>query len=115
MLKDKIKKVLDEVWHRGLGCGGLAPYNPIKEKKARTQALTRILELVEKEKELKVLLGKLKDIDWDCFYRGTFYGCYYYSDSGNIESQEYIDKTLLGALNKMVEDIDLPSPKSNGG
>lgn len=61
---------------------------------------------IEKPAVNEGVLEKLKNIDWDCFYRGSFYACCYYTNSGDIKSKEYIGKTLNEALTKMLEDID---------
>ncbi len=52
-------------------------------------------------KSMTKILTLLSEMDWDCFYRGHFYGCYYYWTSGNDKSPEFIGKTLLEVLNKM--------------
>ena len=75
-------------------------------------------ELFELREEIKLLntlwelFEKFKNMDWDCFYRVDFYGCYYYWNSGNNKSQEFTGKTLVEALNKMWDsyNIDYPCP-----
>ena len=47
------------------------------------------------------VLEKLKDLDWDCFFRGNYYGCYYYMNSGDSKSKEFIGNTLEEVLNQM--------------
>lgn len=56
---------------------------------------------MKKLKSMRAILTLLKEMDWDSFYRGQFYGCYYYWGSGNKKSPEFIGKTLLEVLNKM--------------
>jgi len=75
-------------------------------------------EIFELREEIKLLntlwelFEKFKNMDWDCFYRVDFYGCYYYWNSGNNKSQEFTGKTLVEALNKMWDsyNIDYPCP-----
>lgn len=90
---------------------GFKEFKICEEENSR---LEKELQSLKSKLSKETVLEKLKDMDWDCFYRGDFYGCYYYRDSGEKKSQEFIGKTLLEALNKMWEfyNIDF-SPSHN--